>query len=180
VLAHPDLCLHPLIVLVTFERHMESARLSGLFRSSCAASFEAWQLLKSGTEQVLNLLDPAMQNPGAGAHSYSKENSQYETVATDRREQKQSPKLQRELRRWLLRLMQRIGTPLDRGLNSFKKESIISSAEALCCGDSIEYRMLCGLHASSEHESCAKSSVERFRYFVFAYHCLGRVPQPLD
>ena len=30
------------------------------------------------------------------------------------------------------------------------------------------------------HESCVKSSVERFRYFVVAYHCLGRAPQPLS
>jgi hypothetical protein len=117
-----------------------------------------------------------MQNPGTGPHSYSKENSQYETVARDRREQKQSPKLQREVCRWLLRLMERIGPPLDRGLNSFKKESIISSSVALCCGNSIQYRVLCGSHVSSEHESCAKSSVERFRYFVFAHHCLGRRP----
>jgi hypothetical protein len=29
------------------------------------------------------------------------------------------------------------------------------------------------LHASSEHESGAKGSVERLRYFVFAYHCSG-------
>jgi hypothetical protein len=159
---------------------MESARVSGLFRASSVASFEAWQLLKGGTEHVLNLLDPAMQNPGTGPHRYSKENSQYETVARDRREQKQSAKLQREVCRWLLRLMERIGTPLDRGLNSFKKESIISSFIAFCCGDSIQYRLLCGLHASSEHESGAKGSVERFRYFVLAYHCLDRAPKPLS
>src|ERR1700674_3237835 len=112
-----------------------------------------------------------------GPLSYSKGNSQHETVARDRREQKQSPKLQREVRRWLLRLMKRIGTPWDCDLNSFKRESIISSAVALCGGNSIQYRVLCRLHASSEHESCAKSSVQRFRYFVFAYHCLGRAPQ---
>jgi hypothetical protein len=121
---------------------MESARVSGLIRASSAASFEAWQLLKGGTEHVLNLLDPAMQNPGTGPLSYSKENSQHETVARDRREQKQSTKRQREVCRWLLRLMERIGTPLDCDLNSFKKESIISSAVALCCGNSIQYRVL--------------------------------------
>jgi hypothetical protein len=158
---------------------MESARLSGLFRASSAASFEAWQLLKGGTEHVLNFLDSAMQNPGTGSHSYSKENSQYETIARDRREQKQSPKLQREVGRWLLRLMKRIGTSLDRGLNSFKKKCIISSFVALCCGNSIRHRVLCGFDASSEHESCAKSSVERLRHFVLAFHCLGHALQPL-
>ena len=70
---------------------MGSTRVSGLFRTSYAASFEAWQLLQGGTEHVLNLFEPAMQNPRTGPHSYSKENSQYETVARDRREQKQSP-----------------------------------------------------------------------------------------
>lgn len=76
---------------------MESARVSGLFRASSAASFEARQLLEGGTEHILNLLDSAMQNPGTGRHSHSKENSHYETVARDRRELKQSAKLRREV-----------------------------------------------------------------------------------
>jgi hypothetical protein len=33
---------------------------------------------------------------------------------------------------------------------------------------------------TAHHESCAKSFVECLRYFVFAYHCLGRAPQPLS
>jgi len=80
--------LHQLIFLVTVERNMGSTRVSGLFRTSYAASFEAWQLLQGGTEHVLNLFEPAMQNPRTGPHSYSKENSQYETIGRDRREQK--------------------------------------------------------------------------------------------
>ena len=66
----------------------------GSFRANSAASFEVGKLLQGGEKHVFNLFDPAMQNPGAGPHRYSKEYSQYETVARDRRQQKQTPKLQ--------------------------------------------------------------------------------------
>src|SRR5258707_621830 len=47
----------------------------------------------------------------------------------------------------------------------------------LCCSDSIKYCTLRGLGTPREHEGCAKSSVERIRYFVFAYHCLDSFPR---
>jgi hypothetical protein len=67
----------------------------------------------------------------------------------------------------------KISTPLDRRFYGFYKEDVIDNVAEVWGGDSIQYRILRDFGAAREHRGCAKSSVERFRYFAFGCHSWG-------
>jgi hypothetical protein len=133
--------------------------------------------LQSSAQQVFDFAYRETQNRGAGRKRYSKENSQYKTVARDRGKKKQPSKLEREMGRRLLRWTWKISTALDRGLYRLHKDNVIDNVAELQGGDSIQYRILRDVDTASEQKGCVESFVERFIYHPGSSFPLPRHPR---